>query len=75
LGLPYKGNIDDVRESPAMEVVSFLNEKGYDVYAHDPHVTQKQVKFNLYRFEEAIIDAECILVLTDHNEFKTLTKP
>ena len=74
LGLTYKGNIDDVRESPAMEIVEKLLEKGYSLGVHDPHVSQEQVKFKLSSFEEAIEDTECVLVLTDHNEFKELNE-
>jgi len=72
LGLTYKGNIDDVRESPAMEIVEKLLEEGYTLGVHDPHVSQEQVEFKLSSFEEAVEDADCILILTDHNEFKML---
>ncbi|MBS4204806.1 nucleotide sugar dehydrogenase [Lederbergia citrea] len=72
LGLTYKGNIDDVRESPAMEVLGILQKEGYKLGIYDPHVQQNQVNFYLSTFKEAVKDAECILVLTDHNEFKQL---
>ncbi|MEZ7172926.1 nucleotide sugar dehydrogenase [Sporosarcina sp. OR05] len=72
LGLTYKGNIDDVRESPAMEIVDKLLEEGYSLGVHDPHVSQEKVEFKLSSFEEAVVDSVCILVLTDHNEFKLL---
>lgn len=72
LGITYKGNIDDVRESPAMTIVELLKEQGYQVAVHDPHVQQYQVQFALYNLEESVKDAECILVLTDHNEFKEI---
>ncbi|MCF2132038.1 nucleotide sugar dehydrogenase [Strepomyces sp. STD 3.1] len=71
-GLTYKGNIDDVRESPAMEIVSLLADKGFDLSIHDPHVTENQVNFPLQTLEDAISNAECILVLTDHKEFEEL---
>ncbi|WP_079514403.1 nucleotide sugar dehydrogenase [Rossellomorea marisflavi] len=71
-GLTYKGNIDDVRESPAMQVVSFLLEKGYNLSIYDPHVKQKQVNLKLSSFEDAVDKADCILILTDHEEFKRL---
>lgn len=71
-GLTYKGNIDDVRESPAIKIIELLKEKGYQLGIYDPHVTQEKVAFPLVSFEEAIAGAECILVLTDHNEFKSL---
>ncbi|MEH7609631.1 nucleotide sugar dehydrogenase, partial [Priestia megaterium] len=70
LGLTYKGNIDDVRESPAMEIVSLLLEKDFKLAVHDPHVTENQVYFPLHNFEDAVVDAECIVVLTDHKEFE-----
>jgi UDP-N-acetyl-D-mannosaminuronic acid dehydrogenase len=72
LGLTYKGNIDDVRESPAMEVVNLLQEKGYKLAIHDPFVKEEQVEFPLSSFDEAIKDAECILILSDHMQFKNL---
>lgn len=72
LGLTYKGNIDDVRESPAMEIVSKLLNRGFSIGVHDPHINQEQVDFKLSSFSEAIKNAECILVLSDHSEFKSL---
>ncbi|WP_060207201.1 nucleotide sugar dehydrogenase [Sporosarcina koreensis] len=72
LGLTYKGNIDDVRESPAMEIVEKLLEEGYTLGVNDPHIGQEQVGFKISSFTDAVEDAECILVLTDHNEFKKL---
>ncbi|MEH7317571.1 nucleotide sugar dehydrogenase [Priestia megaterium] len=71
-GLTYKGNIDDIRESPAMDAVCLLQEKGYELSLYDPHVKQDQVGFTLSTFDEAIDQADLILVLTDHNEFKGL---
>lgn len=47
LGLTYKGNTDDVRESPAMEIVRLLSKEGYVLSMHDPHVRQEKVEFPL----------------------------
>lgn len=74
LGVTYKGNIDDVRESPAMTIVDLLMARGYEVAVHDPHVQQRQVAFNLYDFKEAVTNVDCVLVLTDHDEFKCLNE-
>ncbi|MDX8343178.1 nucleotide sugar dehydrogenase [Rossellomorea sp. YZS02] len=72
-GLTYKGNIDDVRESPALDITKMLvNHPKFDVRAHDPHVRDEQVSFPLYSFEESIKDAHLVLVLADHNEFKVM---
>lgn len=70
-GLTYKGNVDDIRESPAMEIYEELNRKSeYDVVAYDPHVKLSFVEQDL---EKAVDGSDLVLVLSDHNEFKELT--
>ena len=70
-GLTYKGNIDDVRESPAIEIAEMLLKNSrYDVRIHDPHVSEEQVSFKLQSLEEATKGAHLLVVLVDHNEFK-----
>lgn len=69
-GITYKGNTDDIRESPALEIIDQLYQKGYNVTIHDPYV--KSELFNLKTAEEAVEGADLILVLADHNEFKTI---
>ncbi|MBC2243103.1 nucleotide sugar dehydrogenase [Listeria booriae] len=68
-GLTYKGNIDDTRESPAMEIVSLLEAQGYDVTKYDPHVAG-----NVSTMDAACVDSSLILVLTDHAEFVDIAK-
>ncbi|MFJ7977708.1 nucleotide sugar dehydrogenase [Peribacillus sp. NPDC096379] len=72
-GLTYKGNIDDIRESPAIEIAEkLLGNSRYDVRVHDPHVRDEQVSFPLVSLEEATKDAHLLVILVDHNEFKTV---
>ncbi|RDI40159.1 nucleotide sugar dehydrogenase [Falsibacillus pallidus] len=72
-GLTYKGNIDDVRESPALDIAKELvGNSRYNVSVYDPHVRDEQVSFKLDTFEDAIDGAHLVLVLADHNEFKQL---
>jgi UDP-N-acetyl-D-mannosaminuronic acid dehydrogenase len=72
-GLAYKGNIDDYRESPAVEIYEMLeNNSRLDVYVHDPHIEQENIKLKMSSKEEAMKDADLVVVLTDHNEFKEL---
>lgn len=71
-GLAYKGNIDDIRESPALKIVNHLYSEGYNVQAYDPYVKQEQVEFQLYNYEEALHNTDLILILTDHNEFRKI---
>lgn len=70
LGAAYKGNVDDTRESPAIEVVHLLNKAGYNVAIHDPHVNE--LEYELFSAEDALDQADCVLLLTSHDEFKAL---
>ncbi|MBC1793613.1 nucleotide sugar dehydrogenase [Listeria booriae] len=66
-GLTYKGNIDDIRESPAMEIRDMLVETGLDVKTFDPHVASE-----ILTGEEACADSSLIVVLSDHSEFREI---
>ncbi len=65
-GISYKGNTGDDRESPAYDIIAKLENDGYEVSIHDPHIKRD----NLVSFEKAIDGADLILILCDHNEFK-----
>jgi UDP-N-acetyl-D-mannosaminuronic acid dehydrogenase len=67
LGLAYKANVDDTRESPAGIIFKLLKDAGIRVFAYDPHV--KQSKIELSDFKEAFVDSDCILLVTNHDEF------
>lgn len=70
LGLAYKADVDDIRESPALRVIEGLSKTGINVVCHDPHVKQAPYK-NIF-LEECLEGADLILLLTDHKEFKRL---
>src|SRR5699024_781223 len=70
-GLTYKGDVDDIRESPAFDIYELLRqEDGLEVNAYDPHVKMDFVEKDL---KEAVRDSSLVLVLSDHSEFKNLT--
>lgn len=70
-GVTYKGNVDDMRESPAVEVIEQLLDRGLDVAVCDPHVERSiSTRFELVDELEAIQGADLALVLVDHDEFK-----
>src|SRR5699024_6086823 len=71
-GLAYKGNIDDVRESPALKIVGELMSEYYNVQVYDPYVKQEQVDFQLSSYQDTLQDSDLMLILTDHNEFKDI---
>jgi len=70
LGVSYKANINDIRDSPSTKIIKLLIESGYTVNAHDPYV--KDYEFELYNLEDAIKDADCIAVCVDHEEYKNI---
>ena len=72
LGLAFKGNVDDMRESPSTIVIDELQKLGLEVISYDPHIKENKHATQTQSLEEATKDAAIILVLTDHNEFKTL---
>lgn len=72
LGLAFKGNVDDMRESPSTIVIDELQNLGLDVISYDPHIKENKHVTQTQSLEEATKDADIIVVLTDHNEFKAL---
>lgn len=72
LGLAFKGNIDDMRESPSIEVVEQLRERKLLLTAFDPHIKNNNLPEQTQFQEEALKNASAILILTDHQAFKDL---
>ena len=76
LGLAYKKNVDDVRESPSVELLEKLRIKGAEVAYSDPHVA-KFPKMRRYQFDlgsveltpESLAGFDCVLVATNHDGF------
>jgi len=69
-GLTYKGDVDDIRESPAFDIYELLkNESNIEVTAYDPHVELDWVEKDL---AVALKDSSLVLVLSDHSEFKQM---
>ncbi len=73
LGVAYKKDVSDLRESPALDIIHLLQEKGARVDYHDPHVTQFQhdgmVMTSVQDLDTALADADCVVVVTDHTVY------
>jgi len=71
LGLAYKKDINDTRESPAVDILEMLKEKGADVYYSDPHIKSFKNKVielkSQILTEDLIKSMDCIVVATDHS--------
>ncbi len=73
LGVAYKREVGDTRESPAMEILMKLREKGSEVEYVDPHVPSLDVHGTILKSvdltDEKLAEADCVLILTDHSAF------
>jgi len=66
LGMTYKPDSDDLRESPALEIIQILKEEGYNITGYDNFV-----KGHEYRsIKHVAKDADCVVVLVEHTEIK-----
>jgi UDP-N-acetyl-D-mannosaminuronic acid dehydrogenase len=75
LGLAYKPDVDDIRESPAIEVAWLLIEAGADVIAYEPYKVQSQIPDipAVPSLEAAIKGSDILVLLVAHTPFKELT--
>ena len=73
LGVAYKRDVSDVRESPALDILRLLERKGAVVAYHDPYVPHLQlddvVMDSITLNEEALRSADCVVVTTDHRSY------
>ena len=67
LGVSYKPGVGDVRESPALKILTLLQALGADIRYHDPHVpTLADYGLSSAPLEEALQDADLVLIVTAH---------
>src|SRR6266852_163829 len=74
LGVTYKAEVDDIRESPALRVAELAVERGFTVRLCDPHVKPDVpgLPAPLLPLEQALRDAEAVVLLVDHRAFQEL---
>lgn len=73
LGVAYKRDIDDVRESPALDIMHLLARRGARITFSDPHVSRLRLEGGLELQAEdtlkACAEADCVVIVTDHSSF------
>ncbi|MCC6801776.1 MAG: nucleotide sugar dehydrogenase, partial [Anaerolineae bacterium] len=74
LGVAYKRDIDDVRESPALDVIGLLEKRGANVVFHDPYVAKVRLENDAIMertdYSDALLEnADCVVIVTDHSAY------
>ena len=73
LGVAYKKDVSDIRESPALDMIHLLEEKGARVSYHDPHVPILRydgIEMGCVEsLEDALSEADCVVITTDHSTY------
>lgn len=72
LGVAYKRDIDDVRESPALDIIHLLGRRGARMTYSDPHVPQIHadgIDIKSIDASSGIEEADCVVIVTDHKSF------
>jgi UDP-N-acetyl-D-glucosamine dehydrogenase len=74
LGTAYKPNIDDIRESPALDVIALLKNKGATVSYHDPYIPSLLTHENermqsVTDLMAAVKAADCVIIITNHKDY------
>jgi len=73
LGVAYKPDVSDTRESPAIDIIDYLTDWGASITYHDPHVSELTVPRGSYESVELtpqrLAGADCVLIVTDHTSF------
>ncbi|AKB76678.1 UDP-glucose dehydrogenase [Methanosarcina horonobensis HB-1 = JCM 15518] len=69
-GIAYKGDIADTRATPAKKFIKLAEKEGFKIKIYDPFV--KEWNYPILGLEEAVEGSDCIVVLTDHSEFRNV---
>ena len=71
LGVAYKGDVNDARETPATPIIKRLKDLGADIVVYDPLVTHFPMKIEK-DFKRAVEGTDGLVIVTDHSEFKNM---
>jgi UDPglucose 6-dehydrogenase/UDP-N-acetyl-D-galactosamine dehydrogenase len=70
MGLTYKENVPDTRESPVKVMVKELKEFGIDIYGYDPLLSKEELEaFGVKALDNLDVKMDCVIVAVAHDEF------
>lgn len=70
LGITYKANIDDTRESPIINLIKLLEKQNYEISVVDPYV--KEFRYKVENVTEAVKDSDLLVLAVNHKDFKEI---
>ena len=75
LGIAYKGNVADARETPAQPLIKALKEKNANVFAHDPYTSPEMIELigTVPVSIDKALKCDAVVLITDHEEYKSIT--
>jgi len=73
MGLTYKENVSDIRESPVSDMIKELKEFGVEIYGYDPMLTNMEIEeFDVKALDELNVTMDCVIINVAHREFRKM---
>ena len=75
LGLAYKKNIDDLRESPSIDIINLLKREGVTIYYNDPYLSEEtheelsKIDIQKVQINNDLEKYDCVILITDHDSY------
>ncbi len=75
LGLAYKKNIDDLRESPSIDIINLLRREGVTIYYNDPYLSEEtheelsKIDIQKVQINNDLEKYDCVILITDHDSY------
>ena len=74
LGVAYKANVADARETPVEPLIKLLTENGANIYAHDPYTPPNEIKMlgAIPSDLKTVLNCDCVVLITDHDQYRSI---
>jgi UDPglucose 6-dehydrogenase/UDP-N-acetyl-D-galactosamine dehydrogenase len=73
MGLTFKENIDDIRETKVKEIIKELKEYKCELFGYDPQLKEKDIQnFDIKLFDKSKTKIDCVIITVAHNQFKKM---
>ena len=73
IGAAYKPDVDDIRESPSLDIIGLLRQQGAQVSYHDPYIPrithEDWILESVPDLVESAKDSDCVVIVTDHSDY------